>query len=157
MAMTNGTNQPATGRDVFMLLGQVIRPHVAALSPQERSEFWDLMLRTAEKYATPLTAGRVAAMAPEPEPTAKKKPAKSEGTSPAAEREKIAEAEDLHSQIDDMANEVSQKSPKAEDFASSVLDRASEIMNTVEERGHVTDAQLTALQNMADGLSRWLR
>lgn len=62
------------------------------------------------------------------------------------------EALALVGEIEDEADDV----PEAgEDFAASVSDRASAIGDTIEERSHVTDAQMAALENMMSGLRKW--
>lgn len=45
----------------------------------------------------------------------------------------------------------------ASDFTESVLEKAKSIAETVESRGFATGAQLTALENMLDGMGRWMR
>jgi len=39
----------------------------------------------------------------------------------------------------------------------SVTETASDIAEYIEERGRVTKKQITALENMLDGLQRWMR
>jgi hypothetical protein len=44
---------------------------------------------------------------------------------------------------------------KGEEFALSVQERVSDILNTVTDNEHVTDRQETSLENMKAGLERW--
>ena len=44
----------------------------------------------------------------------------------------------------------------AEDFAASVGEKAASIIEWIEEHDHVTDGQIMALENMRDGIDRWL-
>lgn len=67
---------------------------------------------------------------------------------------KYREAIDLCDEIESLAEDVPER---GEDFASSVCDQAGGIRETVERLGAATDAQVTALENMKSGLSRWIR
>lgn len=60
----------------------------------------------------------------------------------------------LVGEIEDLAEEV----PDAgADFAESVLGKAQSIGETIEDRSHVTENQMAALENMESGLRRWIR
>lgn len=68
--------------------------------------------------------------------------------------ESAAEAFEICDEIESMMNDI----PEAgEVFAGSVSDKASSIRRTVEANNHATPAQISALENMRDGLSRWIR
>ena len=68
----------------------------------------------------------------------------------------IEDAEELSEDITNMA-EASALPSAASDFASSVCTKACSIGETIDRTGEVSDRQLTALQNMRDGLARWFR
>jgi hypothetical protein len=68
--------------------------------------------------------------------------------------EDVETAEDLIEQITSLAEELPED---AEDFAMSVLDTAGDISKYIDENGRVTKKQITALENMLDGLQRWIR
>jgi len=68
--------------------------------------------------------------------------------------EDVKTAEDLIEQITSLAEELPED---AEDFGMSVLDTASDISKYIDENGRVTKKQITALENMLDGLQRWIR
>jgi hypothetical protein len=73
---------------------------------------------------------------------------------PADANEQVNEALELCDEIDSLAEDV----PSAgEEFASSVCERANDIRATIMGRNFVTDGQMSALENMRDGLSRWIR
>ena len=42
-----------------------------------------------------------------------------------------------------------------EDFGMSVTEKTADIAANIETHNRVTDGQLTALENMLDGLQRW--
>lgn len=65
-----------------------------------------------------------------------------------------SEALELCDEIESLADQVPER---GEDFARSVLDRMSDIRATIEERNTATSGQIQALENMRDGLSRWIR
>jgi len=68
--------------------------------------------------------------------------------------EELNEAIDLCKQILD---EVDALPEAAEDFASSVSDKALSIQEWIEENDYVTPKQLSALKNMLTGIHRWMR
>lgn len=43
------------------------------------------------------------------------------------------------------------------DFFSNVEEKTKGIMQTIEERQRVSDGQANALQNMHDGVAKWIR
>jgi hypothetical protein len=64
------------------------------------------------------------------------------------------EALALCDEIESLAGDV----PEAgETFAGSVCERTADIRATIERTGRVSPGQLSALENMRDGLSRWIR
>jgi hypothetical protein len=72
----------------------------------------------------------------------------------AGEQDLVTDALGLCEEIESLAAEV----PEAgEDFAMSVLEKANDIQATIEETKRATRAQVQALENMRDGLSRWIR
>lgn len=65
----------------------------------------------------------------------------------------LQEAIELCDEIESLADEV----PEAgEDFATSVSERTAGIRETIEENNYATPGQLSALENMRDGLARWI-
>lgn len=66
----------------------------------------------------------------------------------------VSEALELGQSIMDDADDVPEG---GEDFAAGVSATTSDIMETIEERGQVTEGQAGALQNMRNGLDKWLR
>ena len=46
---------------------------------------------------------------------------------------------------------------RAYEFAESVGEKVRSIMETIEESGRVTEGQITALENIESGVSRWFR
>lgn len=93
---------------------------------------------------------------PEPEPKSKPKQKPSDTMTFDFDDadEDIKTAEELIEQITSLAEELPEN---AEDFAMSVLDTASDISKYIDENGRVTKKQITALENMLDGLQRWIR
>ena len=63
------------------------------------------------------------------------------------------EAMQLIDEIQSMSEDVP---PAGQDFAESVREKSAAIGETIEKYGRVTDAQLTALRNMRNGLARWV-
>lgn len=66
-----------------------------------------------------------------------------------------AKAEQVYNEIISASEEIDNE--KAEDFIDSVTTKAESIMNWVEENDHATSGQIASLQNMHDGLLRWMR
>jgi Fe-S cluster assembly scaffold protein SufB len=73
---------------------------------------------------------------------------------PVNEDEDVKTANDLIEQIESIVEELPEE---AEDFGMSVSETASDIAEHIEKRGRVTKKQITALENMLDGLQRWTR
>lgn len=46
---------------------------------------------------------------------------------------------------------------RGEDFAMSVSEKVSDIIASIEDRGYVTEGQQDALDNMEEGVAKWLR
>ena len=65
------------------------------------------------------------------------------------------EWEDALDRVSEIESEAEDVPERGEDFAASVLEKAKDIGSTIEERSHVTDAQMDALDNMLAGLQRW--
>ena len=67
------------------------------------------------------------------------------------------EWEDALNLVEKIEEEAECVPERGEDFAASVLDKAKAIGATIDEREHVTEAQMDALKNMLSGLERWTR
>lgn len=67
--------------------------------------------------------------------------------------ESYDEAIELCDEIESLASEVPER---GQDFASSVCEKAASIRESVEEHETATATQIQALENMRDGLSRWI-
>lgn len=65
----------------------------------------------------------------------------------------IETANELIEEITTLADDLPEE---AEDFGLSVLDTVRDISSYMEENEHVTKKQITALENMLDGLRRWI-
>lgn len=68
----------------------------------------------------------------------------------------ITNALTLVDQITSMAEDL-ELPEEAEEFAASVKEKALSIAKTIEERQCLSDKQLSTLENMHNGLRRWLR
>lgn len=69
-------------------------------------------------------------------------------------RDDVTTAMELAEEINELICEL----PEAgEDFGMSVAERASEIARTVEERMEATSSQIEALENMLEGVKKWIR
>ena len=66
----------------------------------------------------------------------------------------VKEALAIIDEMEELAGEVPEA---AEDFATNVLEKAQSIGRTIERSRSVTSNQLDALNNMRDGLTRWIR
>ena len=66
----------------------------------------------------------------------------------------VQQAEEIIEEINELVEQVPSR---ASDFAESVQERAHDIGESVREAGRATPNQLNALENMADGLRRWIR
>ena len=64
----------------------------------------------------------------------------------------VREALDIVDEIETMAEQLPEE---GEDFGMSVTEKAADIAANIETHNRVTDGQLSALQNMLDGLQRW--
>jgi len=64
----------------------------------------------------------------------------------------VERATDLIKEIEGLVEELPER---AEDFGMSVQETANDIAVHIEETSHVTKKQITALENMLDGLQRW--
>lgn len=130
-----------SAKKLHQFVGEMVSEGVANLaSDYARAIFWQLMYESVSKFHT----------APNPNPKpAKTKPAEPQQMDTAAVRAAL----EITDEIMSMADEV----PSAgQGFANSVCHKAESIGNTIEKTGVVTDAQMTALQNMREGLLKWL-
>jgi len=73
------------------------------------------------------------------------------------ERELPPDATEALEIIDEMEELASEVPDAGQDFAADVLEKAKSIGRTVERARSVTAAQWDALNNMRDGLARWIR
>lgn len=73
---------------------------------------------------------------------------------PVANSDDVTRALWIVDEIEELAGQVPER---GEEYAESVLGKAASIGEAIEERGHVTEGQITALENMRDGLQRWVR
>lgn len=70
----------------------------------------------------------------------------------------VIEAMKTIGRIIEMCEQVSEyDSTDAQDFASSVQEKAESIGKWIDEHSDVTDKQQDALDNMESGISRWIR
>ena len=58
--------------------------------------------------------------------------------------------------IDDALASAESIPERGAEFADSVTTKLQSIKDWIEDNHHVTDAQETAVANMADGIQRWL-
>ena len=63
-------------------------------------------------------------------------------------KEALALVEEIESLVEELPD-------AGEEFGESVLEKASDIAATIEANDRVTDGQMTALENMLDGVQRW--
>lgn len=68
------------------------------------------------------------------------------------EDEEVENALAIAEEIEELAGQLP---PEGEDFGESVAAKASDIADNIRRHGRVTDAQLSALENMLAGLNRW--
>jgi len=68
------------------------------------------------------------------------------------DKDDIETARELIEKIETLADDLPEE---AEDFGPSVIETAGDIANYIDEHDQVTKKQLTALENMLDGLRRW--
>lgn len=64
----------------------------------------------------------------------------------------VVEALELAESIEELAGQLPEE---GEEFGMSVTEKAAEIALNIDAYNRVTDAQLSALENMLDGLQRW--
>jgi hypothetical protein len=72
-------------------------------------------------------------------------------------KSKIKDWELAIEQCDSILDSLEELPERAADFQESVEDKVAGIREWIEKNKDVTAAQLTALQNMEDGVSRWQR
>lgn len=65
------------------------------------------------------------------------------------------EWKDALSLVGEIESEADDVPERGEDFAAGVVETATSIGETIEQRAHVTEAQVTALENMLAGLQKW--
>lgn len=64
------------------------------------------------------------------------------------------EAQEIIGEINEL---IEQMPERGMDFAESAGETVSGIAETIEQRGDATQSQIVALQNIRDGLARWVR
>lgn len=69
----------------------------------------------------------------------------------------VTEAMEVVDEINDLIEEYDGDSDDARDFFDSVLEKADGILQTIENRGRVTDNQVAALEKMLGGVRKWIR
>lgn len=68
---------------------------------------------------------------------------------------KACEWEAALDEIDEALADVGNIPPAGADFAASVEEKLQSIREWIETNQHVTEAQETAIGNMADGIRKW--
>ena len=68
----------------------------------------------------------------------------------------ITEAMEVVDKIYDLIKEYDGDSDDARDFFESVSEGADGILQTIENRGRVTEKQAAALKNMLNGVRKWI-
>lgn len=72
--------------------------------------------------------------------------------------EEVSEALTLVQKIEDTIDGLPDRvQDRGADFFESVREKAGSIAETIEERGEVTEAQQAALENMLEGVRKWVR
>lgn len=66
----------------------------------------------------------------------------------------VETAWELIEEIESVAEDLPEE---AEDFGQSVLETVADITKYIEDNDRVTKKQITALENMLDGLRQWIR
>jgi len=119
----------------------------ADLAGKQSLRFWEcLALIASERAGLPRAASDLAG---------KSKPvAVSNVPPPRANVASYDEAIELCDEIESLADAVPER---GEEFADSVRTRADDIRESVEQMKRATEGQITALENMRDGLARWIR
>lgn len=126
-------------KELHRTIGELLAEEVPKLpGDASRRKFWELMARSVEKNL----AGVFVAATPDTE-----KPERKAKTS-----QSYLDAVALVDEILEMAD---QTCDAGREFAESVAEKARLIGESVERSGAATDGQITALQNMLDGLERW--
>lgn len=70
----------------------------------------------------------------------------------------VEEALELGQEILDMIEEMDDDTKdRGCDFFVSVEEKVTDMLNTIEENDRCSDGQMTALENMRDGVARWIR
>lgn len=69
------------------------------------------------------------------------------------ESDEVSEALDI---ADECMSMIDDLPTRGQEFGESVCERVRGIVETIEESGRVTEKQREALENMRDGLSRWM-
>jgi hypothetical protein len=64
------------------------------------------------------------------------------------------EADQLCDEILEMIDEIPER---GENFGASVMAKVEDIQKTIKETERVTSGQLTALENMKEGVQKWIR
>jgi hypothetical protein len=78
---------------------------------------------------------------------------------PRCANDKSADAHDAEqalAMVDDICEACEQIPSRGQDFAESVIEKATAIGNNIEQHNRITAGQWSALQNMLDGCERWI-
>lgn len=68
-----------------------------------------------------------------------------------------SEAIELCDEIIGKCETVIEENPRGEEFATSVLTKVESMKEFIESSGRVSDKQITSLENMDGGISKWIR
>lgn len=58
-------------------------------------------------------------------------------------------------EMEELSEEIN--NPAAEEYIASVMEKAQSICETVERFQNESDSQITAMENMRNGMQRWVR
>jgi methyl-accepting chemotaxis protein len=140
-----------SAEQLYRQAGELLAPEVGKMTAGARLIFWrmmrDLVSRALQK-ADPTTKVVIGILN---EAMKQHQPRKLRTREPSQD---VKDALDLCLTIQEMAEEVPER---GQDFANSVSSKAADIASTIEERDCVTEAQMSALENMYSGLERWVQ
>lgn len=140
---------------LYRQAGELLAPEVRKLTPSAQRMFWDMMSKLCWRATATLNnkqtfdaVGKLHRQQPSNPPATS--PRKIKVREPSTD---VETALQLCEAIEEMAGEVPERGA---DFAESVRAKAADIAATIEERDAVTEAQMSALENMHAGLCRWI-
>ncbi len=131
----------ANHKDAYSLAGDIadlLQSELPRLpSDESRQEFWQMMHDASARKLKRKPACLVVSVA-----------RKRTEVRPDEVEEALALVEDICAKADEV--------PEAgEEFAQSVFSKAEDIGENIEQHNRVTEAQMTALENMNEGLDKW--